>query len=197
MTTHHAADPSPATDHSTANSDSRVDDYLRRLGWALSPLPEADRAEIVAEARSHLLESASRPGGVEAAARALGEPESYARSFLENYEISASLGSGSPWRMLATASRLVGRGLVAFFGMLFFFVLYTVSASLALVALLKPVFPDRVGMWTGERVFALGFVTDVPSSQEHLGYWIVPLCLAGALLVYRLATRLLQRYLQG
>jgi hypothetical protein len=34
-------------DRDTAVRHDRLDNYLRRLGWALKPLPNADRDEIL------------------------------------------------------------------------------------------------------------------------------------------------------
>lgn len=173
------------------------DHYLRRLRWALQPLPEEDRGEIVAETRSHFLDREAQGVAVEAIAAELGEPEVYARGFLENYEISTALAGGSVPRMLATASRWLGRGVVASLGFFLVLLLYLLAGSWGLVALLKPVFPDRVGFWTGEHVLAIGFV-DPPSTDavEHLGYWLIPLALAAALLLWKLATVLLRRLLR-
>ena len=176
-----------------SNPQEPMETYLRRLRWALQPLPAEDRNEIVAEIRSHFLDRQAAGAEAGTIAAELGDPEVYARAFLENYQISAALAGGSVLRMLATASRWVGRGVIASVGFFVTLMLYLTSASWALVALLKPIFPDRVGFWTGDGLLAVGFVSQPRTAAvEHLGYWIIPLSLAAALLTWWLATALLR-----
>lgn len=184
--------------------DPRIGAYLRRLRWALAPLPAEDREEIVREIHSHLLDrsgpGAAAPVPFETVERELGPPEGLARRYLEGYEISVALGSGSAWRMLHTALRLLGRGGSAL-GVFFIGLLYLAALAFLGTALLKPVFPENVGLWTGGQppVFFLGFV-DLPvrpGVREVLGYWVIPLALGAALALYALATALLRRLLRS
>ena len=189
--------PDPSDPRQTSGSPSALEAYLRRLRWALQPLPAVDRDEIVAETRSHFLDRQAAGASIETIAAELGDAERYAQGFLENYQISTALAAGSVLQMLSTASRWVGRGVVASVGFFLALSLYLTAASWALVGLLKPVFPDQVGFWTAEGVVAFGFVSPLrPDAVEHLGYWIVPLSLALALVTWWLATRLLRGLLR-
>ena len=40
----------------TDSNERAMNDYLRRLRWALAPLPSRDREEIVTELRGHFVE---------------------------------------------------------------------------------------------------------------------------------------------
>ena len=174
-----------------------LDGYLRQLRWALGPLPQEDRDEILAETRSLLLDRQAGGADLDQVLADLGPPETYARGFLETYAIATSVASGSPWRMLSVATRLLGHGIGVFLAIFAFFFLYATSLSLGLVAVLKPVFPERVGLWTGDGTLALGFLASpTPGATEHLGYAIIPLALAAGLALFWLTTILLRRFLQ-
>ncbi|MEM7518384.1 MAG: hypothetical protein AAF368_15860, partial [Planctomycetota bacterium] len=160
----------PAADPPEFPSDHSFDLYLRRLRWALSDLPESDRDEIVAETLSLLLDSVGGNATYEEAAARLGEPETYARGFLESYEISATLGSGSPWRMLLLTLRFAGRSVYAFFAALGLFVLYVMALSFTAIAFLKPIFPEEIGLWSHPESFhfALGHIAGAPEGAREL-----------------------------
>lgn len=180
-----------------------LETYLKRLRWGLSGLPEEDRNEIVLETRSHFLDRLEGPNAASfaAVAQELGPPEEYARRFRENYEISAALGSGSAFHMLHAVARLLGRSLQAFVGFFFFLFLYLSSLAFLLVAVLKPIFPENTGLWTSSRepLLLLGFIEDParPGLHEHLGWWIIPFGLLGALLLYWGSTALLRVFLRS
>jgi len=182
--------------------ETDLETYLKHLRWALAELPAEDRDEIVRETRSHFLDRCEGPRARPFAevARELGSAEEYGRRFRANYNISVALGSGSALRMLYTAASLVGRSLWATGGFFVFIVLYFLTASFVLVAVLKPILPDRVGLWTSTArpLFVLGVVasSNDPTLREHLGWWVIPLCLAGAVLLYWGTTALLRRFLR-
>jgi flagellar biogenesis protein FliO len=56
-----------------------------------------------------------------------------------------------------------------------------------------------VGLFRGEEVFGLGVVdrATAQGAEELLGYWVIPVCVAGALLLYLAATWLLRRLLKN
>ncbi len=73
----------------TLSDESRkaVDEYLRKLEAGLTGLPEDERADAVAETRSHIEEAVARIREDESAAvgtvlRGLGEPEAFAEGLL-------------------------------------------------------------------------------------------------------------------
>lgn len=179
--------------------------YLHRLRWALSALPSEDREEILQETRAHFVErgeGAADPERVyvETAAR-FGAPEDYARRFLDNYRISIAVAEGSGFAMLPQALRLTGRGIVGFGGFVFFAMLYLLAVALVVVAIVKLVFPEHVGLWYAPEigVYGMGFVDTYTATRttERLGYWIIPLNVFLALLLYRITTTMLNRYLRS
>ncbi|MCB0394439.1 MAG: DUF1700 domain-containing protein [Bdellovibrionales bacterium] len=61
-----------------------LENYLNRLDKALSQLPISDRAEIVTEIKSHVLDALDSQGGatIESVLSSLGEPEQVANKYL-------------------------------------------------------------------------------------------------------------------
>lgn len=176
-----------------------MNEYLRRLRWALAPLPTRDREDIVTELRSHFVERIDAGGAdFDTIAAEFGAPEDYARSFLDNYHITTALASGSTRSMAGAALGSMGRGIGAFFGSLGVFILFAFAFAFLLIAFAKPIVPQRVGLWTGPGQMFLG-ITERPTTvyTEHLGYWIIPLAILGAGLLYLLGRAALRAFLRS
>ena len=182
-----------------SNSNPDLVRYLRELRWALEPLPEVDRDEIVREVESHFAERLSQPDADFAiVAASFGKPHEYARSFLVNYEVTAVLASESVPRMMKTAMKSTSRRGPRLVGVFLLLQLYLVAFMLLVLAVVKPLLPETVGFWTGENEIFLGFnTTPAASDREWLGFWLVPICLAGAVLVFAATTRWLKRFVAG
>jgi uncharacterized membrane protein len=194
--------PDPSS--SSASLDARLDDYLKRLKWALSPLPDDDRRDILRETRAHFAERMAEgtpQRAFDEVHRRFGPPETYAQAFLDNYQTTVAVADGSGTAMLPQVLRLAGRGAKALLGAGGFLLLYGAAAVLLLVALLKPVFPVHVGLWyaPAEGVAGMGFVDAETAAvaTEWLGYWLIPINLGLALLLYRGTTALLRRFLRA
>jgi hypothetical protein len=179
-------------------------EYLRRLRAGLAPLPESEREEIVRETAAHVLdraESAGDPARAVAVLAELGDPEDYAARFVDNYRISSALASGSPLALAGGVVRGLGRGLWAFAGGLVVLVLYSLAAGFIAVGALKPVLPERTGLFVGPQLlpFALGIFDHppAPGMREVLGYWVVPLAIGAGALVMLLANRFARAYLRS
>jgi len=91
----------------TGNNESTqlMEYYLGRLGRAAAKFPPAEREEIVAEIRSHILERSQADGVVEAGRvretlEALGTPEEIASQYVTNALLERAAGSRSPWVLL-------------------------------------------------------------------------------------------------
>ena len=162
----------------------RLEAYLAKLRRRLGPLPEADRAEIVAELRGHVLESAGE-GATESAVAAvlerLGPAEELATQYVVNSALEGAERSRSPWTLLKALARLAGASIAGVPALLGCVLGYGLALSLALAAVRKPMAPDRVGLWKlGADTYSLqlGF-GGRPGGQELLGWWIVPIGLLG------------------
>lgn len=168
--------------------------YLKRLRRALGPLPENDRTEIVAEIESHIADRSRGTGASVADILAgLGEPDTLARAYLDSRELSGALSRSAPGPLLAAILARATRSGAAFAVGLAGVILYAFAFSLALTAVLKPVMPRNVGLWTGPDGVQFGFLSSPPAGAETLGVWIVPLALVAAVLCYLVASTLMKR----
>jgi hypothetical protein len=164
----------------------RLEAYLAELRRSLAPLPEAERADIVAELRGHVLETAGErltDGAVAAALERLGPAGDLAAEYVAASALAGAERSRSPWTLLRGLARLAGASLAGVPALLGGVAGYALALSLALAALRKPMAPDRVGLWQlGADTYSLrlGF-GEPPAGRELLGWWIVPIgLLAGA-----------------
>jgi hypothetical protein len=172
----------------------RLKAYLAELHRRLGPLPESERADIVAELRGHVLESvgeAPTEDTVAAVLERLGPAEILAEQYVVNSTLATAERSRSPWLLVRSLARAAGVGLGGFPALLGCVAGYALALSLALAAVRKPMAPDRVGLWKlGADTYSLrlGF-GEAPAGEELLGGWIVPIgLLAGFGLVW-LTTR--------
>jgi hypothetical protein len=100
--------------------------------------------------------------------------------------------------MVGAALGAMGKSIGAFFGSLGVFILFAFAFAFALIAVFKPFAPHQVGLWTAPGQMVLG-ITDRGTVvyTEHLGYWIIPLAVLGAGLLYLVARRSLRAFLRA
>jgi hypothetical protein len=169
-----------------SNGARLLEAYLAELRGRLGPLPEAERTEIVAELRGHVLDSAGEAPAESAVAAALvrlGPAEDLAAQYLTHSALAGAERSSSPWTLLRGLARVGGASVTGFVALVGCVLGYGFALSFAVAALRKPMAPDRVGLWRlGPDAFSLtlGFGAR-PPGEELLGWWIVPIgLLAGA-----------------
>jgi hypothetical protein len=175
--------------------DRVLEGYLAELRQGLGRLPEPERAEIVAELRGHVLESAGgggNPSGssMAAALARLGPASELARQYLAESVLVRAEHSRSPWLLLKGLVRAATLSVAGLFALLGLLVGYGLALSLALAAVRKPMAPDRVGLWqVGDDAVSLTLGWGAPAAgREILGWWIVPLGLLAGVSVLLLTT---------
>jgi len=161
----------------TNEREQEIDAYVRRLLWALQPLPQEDRLGIASEIHGHLSESAGRGAGeLDRAIGKLGSPALLARSYVEEYELAGAINRAAPATLLLNLLNRGTRSVAAFFGGVGALCLYLFAASFALIAIAKLIVPSEVGAWVGPHSFTMGIPGTPPGgAREVLGYWIVPI----------------------
>jgi hypothetical protein len=175
-----------------------VDTYLAQLERELHPLPAGERAKIVQEIGGHLAERADvGPQMLHATISQLGTPRALARSFIDDRALSEALNTGKAfgilWAILKGAVRSLAWLTVGTTGVL----LYMFAAAFLIMAVLKPVMPERVGMWANS--YSDGFINfgvmggPIQKGPELLGWWIIPICLAAAVALWLAAGWVLKR----
>ena len=135
--------------------------------------------------------------GVEAvggALEAFGRAESYAMRFLEGAELRSALARNAALPMLGEVLKLAGRSVVAFLAATVILLLCTFALGFGVLAVIKPIAPEAVGLWvdSGGGTFAFGIVSESSrrGAAEVLGYWIIPVALVGSVLSLVAATRI-------
>jgi len=184
--------------------ESRIRGYLYVLERALRTfLPREVTADAVREVASHIrervaaIDEVAMPNEREALERVLAElgaPLQVARAYADELTVEEAVATG---RIVAVARgilRVATTGILAFFVCIFLFIGYTVGIAFALIALLKPVFPDHVGLWVRNGI-PLSFGAQFPAPENAMllgGYWVMPFAVlvsVGVLLVTHRAAR--------
>jgi hypothetical protein len=169
---------------------AHLDCYLEQVRRNLKSLPKSEVEEIAAELRSHVLdrvEGAPTPHRVEEAIAALGNPREVARLNLTERVAVELERDRSPLTVLRGIARLAGLSLYGFFAGLVSFTGYVLAAGFLITAVSKLVSRTHAGLWRwpdgkGGYGFVFG-VTNHPGARELLGWWLVPVSLAAALLL--------------
>ena len=167
--------------------------WLTALDAALAPMGPDDRREIVRELTGHLLERAAQ-NTLTSTLQSLGTADMFAKSYLDENDLSVAVTKASP-RLLLTSLFAVGvRRTDAFLtGMVGLF-LYLIAAGFAVVAALKPLLPQQVGMWKDGNGYSFGAIFGkIHTSPEMLGMWIIPISGLAAALAYFAATELMRQ----
>jgi hypothetical protein len=170
----------------TVAGEARIRGYLFVLQRSLSTfMPKELAQDSLREVESHILErlekvdvSADEREAIEKVLRHLGPPLKVAQAYAAEiaFDEAAATGRVSPvLRALGYASTTV-RG---FFTGLGLFVGYTVGVGFVVLALLKPIFPQNVGLIMQDGIpRAVGAVFPLePGMQAVGGYELIPIFL--------------------
>lgn len=161
-------------------SEDLVTQYLRQLERGLRTLPETERTAIIAEIRSHIEDRTAATGNpVFDTLDSLGDPVELARSYLDQYKLEDAVVRSAHGTLLITILEQTGRSVAAGVLGLCALTLYLCSIAFAAMAVLKPIIPQQVGMWTGPHLnaFAILANTPPPDTVEHLGYALIPVAI--------------------
>jgi uncharacterized membrane protein len=165
--------------------ESRVRGYLYLLDRSLrASVSRALAQDAVREVESHIRERiAESPGmpnereALEVILTRLGSPSTVARAYsLELIMEEAAIG-GRVTAVFRSLFHGAGTGVVEFLTALLLFTGYASGWAFISIAILKPIFPNNVGLWVHEG-FSLGGQFPAPEGVTPLGgYWIIPICL--------------------
>jgi HAAS domain-containing protein len=175
-----------------------IEMYLLQIRDKLRRLPGAQVSEILAELRSHILDSISSRNApiTDATTREaldrLGPAETIAAMYLtENLMAKAEI-SRSPWLVMRTLFRLAIKSVWALAAFLVSLLGYGIAVGFLVCAIAKPFYPDHVGLWWDVKSHiptGLGFIWPAPSDRELLGLWIIPLGLVICVFLLFVTTR--------
>jgi len=185
--------------------DARVRGYLFVLGQSLGTfLPRDVVSDALQEIESHIrerLESAEpqpdERGAVERVLQELGPPLRVAQVYSAELTVEEALTTGRAVPMLRALWHLATTTLGGFAGALLLFIGYVCGIAFLLLAVLKPVFPENVGLFVVDGVpRSFGALFPGPAGAEVLGgYWVIPICLGAGLGILVATHRGAQRFL--
>ncbi|MEX1128068.1 MAG: hypothetical protein WEB50_05860, partial [Vicinamibacterales bacterium] len=185
--------------------ESRVRGYLYILERSLRASASATlAADAVREVESHIRERvAESPGmpnereALEGILLRLGSPATVARAYsLEMIMDEAAVG-GRIVAVLRSLFHAAATGVRGFFIALLLFLGYASGAAFVSLAVLKPIFPNNIGLWLHEG-FSLGGQFPAPPGVTPLGgYWVIPICLFVGLLLLIATHKLARRWVAG
>jgi hypothetical protein len=174
--------------------------YLSRLRTALSGLPAPEVEEILREFRSDILER-QQVGEQSHSQRIFGElgpPEDIAALYRTEALVVRARSTLSPVLMLRAASRVATKSLLGFLSLRVALFGYLTGAAFLWCAVMKPIWPQRIGLWVSDHRFSMGdMVNPGTNAQELLGWWIIPIgliCGVGIILATTLLLRWLLRF---
>jgi hypothetical protein len=151
----------------------------------------------VSEITAHIRDSLGQRLTIEQILSQLGPAKELARQYRDTLWVERASRARTPWSMLESVFWLAKRGLIGLACFLVALAGYTSAAGLIVTAVLKPFFPNQIGLWVGPGVFHFGFheagqagggvglllATGGPA-HEVLGRWYIPAtCALGAFLI--------------
>jgi len=165
---------------STNSVIESVDEYCKRLWMALHKLPTAERDDFIREVRSHIVERVEAEPEVTAEVltgifRAVGEPKALAAEYQIQAMLRAATHSNAPWVLrpyvlLRTTLRWGVTSIAGMVAFLFTVIGYGCAVVFYLCALLKPVFPAHIGLWSAaQHTLTLGYWNGRFSGAEFYG----------------------------
>jgi hypothetical protein len=179
------------------DSAASADAYLSRLRTALVGLPAPEVEEILREFRSHIIERREVEGqsNSQRIFGELGTPEDIAALYRTDTLVARARLTLSPLLMLRAASRVATKSLLGFVSLMVALFGYLTGAAFLWCAVMKPIWPQRIGLWVSDHRFSMGDMVDRGAhAQELLGWWIIPIGLIGGVVMI-LVTTLLLRWL--
>ena len=172
--------------------------YFAEVDRLLASMDGADRAELRADLETHLVDSFAECAGGEAdrlasAMRRLGQPADYLRPVIAEQLLEQGTRSYAPAPIARGLYHSLKLGstraaVAAGFGLG-----YMMLAIFALMALLKPLWGDHVGLFrASDGTTSFGIVANTSGASELLGLWIIPIALLLTALLYVILTRALR-----
>lgn len=175
--------------------------YDKRVLQIIKPLSKQDQQDIKMELDSHVYESMLRyPKEDEVttliyALEKLGEPELFLTDVVAERKLAQAGKSFNPVHIASALALNIGKGFIKTVLFIIIALLYITSFAFAALAILKPFFPDKIGLFVNEqnRLFAIGWLESGDKMKhEVLGAWFTPVFIPVAIIIYVVTTVLLK-----
>ena len=166
--------------------ESRVRGYLYVLERSLKTfLPAADAVDAAREVESHIreriAESPSTPdekSAIERVLEELGSPLKVARAYSLELSAEEAVATGRLAPIARSLVQFAALGVAGFLGALAIFVGYAMGLGFLAIAVLKPIFPDNVGLFIADGWPTFGAQFPAEGAGPYGGYAIIPISIA-------------------
>jgi len=176
------------------------DQFFKNLDRKMKALRPDQKKELKLEIQDHLLASFQMEKAKDEAERLLnaidllGDPEEFIRPLLADKLLTRAAKTLSPKAAFKGLYYHIFGGVKGLVLSFFFGIGYVIVFILAVMALLKPFFPKNVGVLIQEEG---GLVVGILANSKNVkidvfGYWIIPLGLILAVILYIALTKLLR-----
>jgi len=175
-------------------------EYMRKVEGLCGSLDNRQTADILAELKAHLLESYIQLDGgdeatrISAAIAKLGQPEDFVPLWVEERLLEGAQPGASTRNLYFLLRSNAVKGVQQFaFSMMIGFG-YLLSFYFFIGAAMKIFYPQNVGLYLSPNgIPFLGYV-DADEFTELMGYWLIPVGLATAILLQFFLNKLLRRW---
>ncbi|ESQ90027.1 hypothetical protein ABAC460_09680 [Asticcacaulis sp. AC460] len=156
-----------------------IETWLKALDTALTALPDAQRADVIAEARGHLEERLAAGLSADSALHGFGSAKTYAQGFVDHHALDTALSSKRIIVMVTTLAGFTSRSIIAFFGLMGALLFGGIALGSVVSVVLKMINPAAVGLWKeSDTTFTLGTVNNHIGASELAGNWVYLIFLA-------------------
>jgi uncharacterized membrane protein len=185
----------------TDNAQKILGLFNKRVQHIIRPLSTQDRQDIQMELESHIYESMQRyPKEDEVttllfALEKLGEPENFLTEVVAERKLVQAGKSFNPLHIASAIVLNIGRGVLKTVMFIVAGLLYLLSFAFAILAILKPIFPSKIGYYTNTANGGafIGWVgSEYLGGTERLGLWFTPIFFTTAVLLYVVITIILK-----
>ncbi|NVO19826.1 MAG: hypothetical protein HXX13_09000 [Bacteroidetes bacterium] len=179
-----------------SNITQRIyDDYMRRVEKNTSLLSAADCNELIMEINSHIHEGTiqskdmNKDGVLLDILERLGPPEEFLKPLVARKKLNQAVTTFKPSHIFQALRLNLTNGFIySIFGLLYLFL-----GSFLLLILAKIISPSHTGLfYTNGEFGGFGFVRETTGQVEVLGYWIIPISMAVAFILYVCITLILR-----
>lgn len=185
--------------------ESRINGYLFILDRSLrSFLPREVASDAVREVASHIRERCDQAEAapdertaIERVLAELGPPMRVAQAYSHEMTLDEAVTTGRFVPMSRALWHGATTSVIGFVWASLVFTGWSMGISLLAMAVLKPILPNNIGVFTLNGQFS-GFGIEFglpPGTEAHGGYWLIPIALVAGLGMLVLTQRLSRRIL--
>lgn len=180
------------------DSNELWESYFRKVDLLLAKIPVDQRKSIRNELESHVFEGVQEQTGgndlekLEAVLKDLGEPGEIVPPMIASVMIKTAKNSNNPLDILRVATVQIGQGMVNTLRSLAIVLLNLVGFTFLIMAVLKPFTPEHIGFFTDETGgVSIGIIGNTEQMTEHLGYFVIPIVIVLAYMLFKLSKLML------